>query len=150
MDVQALDRVGRASAPRGEATGCVTSPSHPQPEKLSLQHPRKHAMKTIKTALTTGATVSRASIVESAHDLGGCKVPVAENSLRRHVTLLATVSFVLTAPLALSAQAQDVLPRPEQSFKGYMGRVVKDSVKDFPQEVTAPAGAPNILLIITD
>lgn len=90
------------------------------------------------------------NIAQSPHDLGGCDVPPAKNSVRRLVAFLATVGFALTAPLALSAQAQDVLPRPEQSFKGYIGRTAKDSVKDFPQEVTAPAGAPNILLIITD
>jgi arylsulfatase A-like enzyme len=90
------------------------------------------------------------NIARSPQDLSGCKVSGAKNSVRRHLTLLATVGFALTAPLALSAQAQDVLPRPEQPFKGHIGRVVKDSVKDFPQEVTAPAGAPNILLILTD
>ena len=58
------------------------------------------------------------------------------------MTLLATVGFALTAPLAPSAQAQDVLPRPEQPFKGYIGRVVKDSVKDFPQEVRPRQGRP--------
>src|SRR5439155_27148122 len=75
------------------------------------------------------------NITQSAHALGGCKLPLAKNLVRRHVMLLATVSFALTALLALPAPAQDVLPRPEQSFKGYVGRVVKDSVKDFPQEV---------------
>jgi arylsulfatase A-like enzyme len=45
---------------------------------------------------------------------------------------------------------QDVLPRPEEPFHGYIGRTVKDSTKDFPQEVKAPKGAPNILLILTD
>ena len=48
------------------------------------------------------------------------------------------------------AWAQDVLPRPEQPFKGHIGRTVEESIKDFPQEVKAPKGAPNILLILTD
>ncbi len=47
-------------------------------------------------------------------------------------------------------RAQDVLPRPPQPFKGKIGRTVKDSTPDFPKEVSAPAGAPNILLIMTD
>jgi phosphoglycerol transferase MdoB-like AlkP superfamily enzyme len=63
------------------------------------------------------------------------------------LTLYATASF---AAFALPALAQDVLPRPEQSFKGHIGRTVGDSTKDFPQEVKAPKGAPNILLILTD
>ncbi|MBP8980248.1 MAG: arylsulfatase [Syntrophobacterales bacterium] len=48
------------------------------------------------------------------------------------------------------AGASDILPRPEEPFKGHMGRTVKDSVPDFPKPVTAPKGAPNILIIMTD
>ena len=44
----------------------------------------------------------------------------------------------------------NVLPRPEQTFKGRIGRTTKESTKDFPVEVTAPKGAPNVLLILTD
>ncbi|MBI1824768.1 MAG: arylsulfatase [Planctomycetes bacterium] len=51
---------------------------------------------------------------------------------------------------AQTAQAQEVLPRPDQPFKGKIGRTVKESTKDFPKEVQAPKGAPNILLILTD
>ncbi|MFL5378679.1 MAG: sulfatase-like hydrolase/transferase, partial [Myxococcales bacterium] len=54
------------------------------------------------------------------------------------------------ALFALGASAQEVLPRPEQPFKGHIGRTVKDSTKDFPKETQAPKGAPNILLIMTD
>jgi len=73
-----------------------------------------------------------------------------ESSMMRRITLLATASFALTAAFALPAWSQDVLPRPEQTFKGHIGRTVGDSTKDFPQEVKAPKGAPNILLILTD
>jgi arylsulfatase A-like enzyme len=48
------------------------------------------------------------------------------------------------------AAAQDVLPRPEPAFQGKIGRTVKDSAPDFPKEVEAPKGAPNVLLILTD
>ena len=69
----------------------------------------------------------------------------------RGTTLLATASIVaLAAAFALPARAQDVLPRPEQTFKGHIGRTVEESTKDFPREVKAPKGAPNILLILTD
>ena len=44
----------------------------------------------------------------------------------------------------------DVLPRPEPPFKGKIGRTVKESTPDFPAEISAPAGAPNVLLIMTD
>jgi arylsulfatase len=54
------------------------------------------------------------------------------------------------ATIAAVARAQDVLPRPEQLFQGKIGRTVKDSTPDFPKEVVAPQGAPNILLIMTD
>lgn len=43
-----------------------------------------------------------------------------------------------------------VLPHPEPAFEGKIGRTVKDSKPDFPKEVHAPAGAPNVLLIMTD
>jgi arylsulfatase len=42
------------------------------------------------------------------------------------------------------------LPKPDASFHGTIGRTVKDSKPDFPKGVEAPAGAPNILLILTD
>ena len=71
--------------------------------------------------------------------------------MTRSTALLATASFVaLTAAFVLPAWAQDVLPRPEQAFKGHIGRTVEESTEDFPQEVKAPKGAPNILLILTD
>jgi hypothetical protein len=70
--------------------------------------------------------------------------------MTKSITLLAAVSIGLTAAFALPARAQDVLPRPEQPFKGHIGRTVEESTKDFPQEVKAPKGAPNVLLILTD
>jgi hypothetical protein len=65
-------------------------------------------------------------------------------------SLLAIVSIALTAAFAIPGRAQDVLPRPEQPFKGHIGRTVEESTKDFPQEVKAPKSAPNVLLILTD
>ena len=52
--------------------------------------------------------------------------------------------------LATTALSQEVLPQPEQPFKGKIGRTAKDSIPDFPKGVEAPAGAPNVLLILTD
>jgi len=48
------------------------------------------------------------------------------------------------------AWAQDVLPRPPAKFKGEVQLKAKESKPDFPKPVTAPPGAPNILLILTD
>src|SRR5258708_29275419 len=44
----------------------------------------------------------------------------------------------------------NVLPIPEQPFQGKIGRTAKDSTPDFPKPLTAPKGAPNVLLIMTD
>lgn len=49
-----------------------------------------------------------------------------------------------------AATAQDVLPRPAKPFGGSIGPTAKESTPDFPAEVSAPKGAPNILLIMTD
>jgi arylsulfatase A-like enzyme len=49
-----------------------------------------------------------------------------------------------------AASAQTILPQPDPPFKGTIGPRPSESVKDFPKEVTAPKGAPNVLLIITD
>ncbi len=64
----------------------------------------------------------------------------------------AIIAFGLLAAIALatSAGAQEVLPRPDPPFGGRIGVTTQDSVKDFPKEVEAPKGAPNILVILTD
>lgn len=43
-----------------------------------------------------------------------------------------------------------VLPVAEAPFKGKTGVRTSESEKDFPKEIKAPEGAPNILLILTD
>jgi arylsulfatase A-like enzyme len=48
------------------------------------------------------------------------------------------------------SRTQEVLPRPQAPFKGHIGTTAKDSTLDFPPEIKAPKGAPNILLILTD
>ena len=64
---------------------------------------------------------------------------------------LAILSITLVAFSAISVPAQEVvLPKPEPPFQGKIGRTVKDSTPDFPKRVEAPAGAPNVLLIMTD
>ena len=60
------------------------------------------------------------------------------------------ILLALAFGLATSSWAQDVLPRPEQPFGGTIGRTAKESRTDFPKTITAPKGAPNVLLILTD
>ena len=84
------------------------------------------------------------------------------NSCQRRVKSL-TVSLLSTAAVlaicastgqlhaqAPSTSAQDVLPRPEAPFGGQIGTTYRDSKADFPKPVTAPAGAPNVLIVILD
>jgi arylsulfatase len=78
------------------------------------------------------------------------------DGMKRRTLLLGTTSLVAasgisaTAPSAQAQQPQEILPKPEAPFQGKIGRTVKDSTPDFPKGVEAPAGAPNVLLILTD
>jgi arylsulfatase A-like enzyme len=62
---------------------------------------------------------------------------------------VAAVYFFLLALSSVTA-AQEVLPKPEPPFHGKIGTTAAKSTPDFPKEVEAPKGAPNILLILTD
>ena len=57
-----------------------------------------------------------------------------------------------TSTLAQNASAGGsvILPIPDLQFGGVIGRKASESKPDFPKAVTAPKGAPNILLILTD
>lgn len=65
------------------------------------------------------------------------------------IFVACSVTVLVLAAVLPVASAQDVLPRPEPPFKGHIGTTAKDSTLDFPNEVKAPKGAPNILLILT-
>ncbi len=69
---------------------------------------------------------------------------------RRRALLAAAIGLVLGTTMSLPPMAQEVLPRAPQPFKGKVGRTAADSTPDFPKAVTAPKGAPNVLLIMTD
>jgi len=66
------------------------------------------------------------------------------------LALLSTFLLALIAVGASASAQESVLPKPEPPFQGKIGRTVKDSTPDFPKGVEARAGAPNILLILTD
>lgn len=61
------------------------------------------------------------------------------------LVLFATVNTVSAAEFNRTS-----LPIPQPPFKGKVGLTAEDSVKDFPSEVKAPKGAPNVLIILTD
>jgi len=65
-------------------------------------------------------------------------------------TLFAMLGLAVEVALTSVVGAQEILPRPETPFGGKIGRITKDSVKDFPKAVEAPKGAPNVLVILTD
>jgi arylsulfatase A-like enzyme len=78
-------------------------------------------------------------------------------TLRVTMTLLATAAMLLVIPTdnaRAQASADDwdrsVLPIPPKPFKGHVGLRTSESTLDFPAEVKAPKGAPNILLIMPD
>jgi len=68
-----------------------------------------------------------------------------------YVTTCASVGAMLLGGIGtVAVNAQEVLPHPQQPFKGKIGRTAKDSTPDFPKPLAAPKGAPNVLLIMTD
>ena len=63
---------------------------------------------------------------------------------------LALLSLAVGTVFAFAVSAQEVLPHAEQPFRGKIGRTGAESSPDFPQPVSPPQGAPNILIILTD
>ncbi|MDL2400714.1 arylsulfatase [Rhizobium mayense] len=63
---------------------------------------------------------------------------------------LFAASALAPAAVPATAEAEVVLPKPEPPFAGKIERTLQGSVPDFPKGVEAPAGAPNVLLILTD
>ncbi|MAT70207.1 MAG: arylsulfatase [Planctomycetaceae bacterium] len=68
--------------------------------------------------------------------------------MTRSRTTLLVLTIVTTA--AHLACAQEQLPQPDPQFGGTVGRTIADSKPDFPKPVEAPAGAPNVLIILLD
>src|ERR1035438_876102 len=74
----------------------------------------------------------------------------SKNTIMKKQNILAVLSLALGTAITLPAGAQEVLPKPEQPYKGKIGRTAAESTPDFPQPLAAPKGAPNVLLIMTD
>ena len=65
--------------------------------------------------------------------------------------LYSTITLILLAGTTSAAEFNRTsLPIPQPSFRGKVGLTPADSIKDFPTEVKAPDGAPNVLIILTD
>lgn len=72
------------------------------------------------------------------------------SGVSRRSMLLGTTAAA-AAMVAVSARAQEVLPYPEQKFRGNVGTTYKDSdPAKFPTPIKAPAGAPNVLVVLLD
>ena len=80
-------------------------------------------------------------------------------------TLLGLISLSLGSLVASGERAETLgqepqaraavadgqqLPKPDPAFKGKIGETYRDSTPDYPQPVTAPKGAPNVLLVLLD
>jgi len=63
---------------------------------------------------------------------------------------IAAAAVLLAAMQAGMVQAQDVLPRPDPPFAGTTNRTMQGSKPSYPQPTQAPAGAPNVLLVLID
>lgn len=66
--------------------------------------------------------------------------------MKKMLSLLCGLIFASNFALA----AATVLPQPEQPFTGKIARTISQSTPAFPQMPKAPAGAPNIVVILLD
>ena len=63
----------------------------------------------------------------------------------------ATITAQQPSTTAATAAPEHVtLPRPEAPFAGRIGTTFADSTPSYPRPVTAPADAPNVIVILTD
>src|ERR1700722_10663391 len=65
-------------------------------------------------------------------------------------SLRAALSLCLSLLFSISVVAQESLPKPIAPFYGTIGKTYKDSKSEFPQPITPPKGAPNVLIILID
>jgi arylsulfatase len=68
----------------------------------------------------------------------------------RVLTLALFSSGFIAGGQAAETVDRTVLPIPDPAFRGEIGTTFKDSKPDFPKLVQAPAGAPNVMIVILD
>jgi arylsulfatase A-like enzyme len=79
------------------------------------------------------------------------KAQISRRRLLGSSSLIAASAVAATAlPRTVSAETPTVLPPPVPPFRGHIERTLKGSIPDFPRGIETPAGAPNVLLILTD
>jgi len=79
------------------------------------------------------------------------KVEISRRRLLGSSSVIAASAVASAAlPRTAASQTPSVLPPPQPPFQGKIGPTVKDSTPDFPKSIEAPAGPPNVLLILTD
>src|SRR5262249_55185375 len=79
------------------------------------------------------------------------KIKISRRRLLGSTSLIAASALASTAlPRRARTATPEVLPPPEPPFQGKIERTLKGSTPDFPKGIEAPAGAPNVLLILTD
>ena len=66
------------------------------------------------------------------------------------VLVVGPIEWATADEKPVAPPSVSILPFPDPVFKGKIGRTTADSKPDFPQPIEPPAGAPNILLILTD
>ncbi len=64
--------------------------------------------------------------------------------------VVASLASWLVTGSALASTTGNVLPKPPAPFAGHIGVSYADSTPAFPVPITAPQGAPNVLLVMTD
>lgn len=75
------------------------------------------------------------------------------SSLTKRVSFALTTSLLLlTNCMSLSAHAaeREILPEPQAPFTGTANRTLEGSTPQWPTQLRAPKGAPNILLVLVD
>jgi arylsulfatase len=79
-------------------------------------------------------------------------VEISRRRLLGSASLIAASAVLPQTTHAAEAADADgsVLPRPQPPFGGKIERTLKGSTPDFPKMYEAPAGSPNILMILTD
>ena len=70
--------------------------------------------------------------------------------MKRLTSVVACVAVGYLLLFHASASAQSKLPQADPKFQGKAGDTLKDSTPSYPQPLKAPAGAPNVLLILLD
>lgn len=79
------------------------------------------------------------------------KLEISRRGLLGSTSLIAASAVASAAlPRAVDAATSEILPKPDTPFEGKIERTLKGSVPDFPKAIEAPAGAPNVLMILTD